>query len=369
MTRRRANGEGSIFKEKSGRYRIAVSVWVDGKRKQVTRTAWKHADAVAILKMLCNDKSNHSLSNDRLTFGVFLTRWLDDVVVHQRSLNTHNSYMRTCNRYLIPRLGSVKLSALSPMQVQSFLGDLQRENAGPSSREAAYRIGKTACSHAVNLGLMRSNPFAKVEKPKYVAETIRPFTLQQARLILSETRGTKFHVVYALAFYCGMRQGEIFGLQWDRLNWADGQIRIDQQLLDVEGRTSLARPKTAGSVRTIEMTSDCQRALKEHQAIMMKLGHASSKLLVVAPKGGHLSRANFTRTVWKPLLEHLAIEYRGLHHARHTYATLALGAGVPIATVAKNLGHSKVTTTLNTYSHAIKSHEIDSVNKIQKLFG
>lgn len=369
MTRRRGNGEGSVFKEPSGRYRIAVSVWVNGKRKQVTRTAWKHADALAILTQMKQENAVNTLSSDRITFGDFLQKWLDDVVAHSRAPTTVSNYRNSCRTHLIPLLGRVKLRELSPLHVQGMLSDMIRSKKGPNAKKAAHRIGRTACSYAVKMGLIQVNPFSRVESPKYTQQEMRPFTLAQCKAMMDDTVGTRLHALLVVALTTGMRQGELHGMQWSKIDWQHGTVRIDQQVVAVDSIVELAPPKTPASIRTVCLPPVAMDALKAHRAILMKEGNAGSPMVFPSPAGKLMRRTNFTRLVWVPFLRRMGIEHRGFHNTRHTYATHALANGIAAVVVARQLGHARASTTQNVYSHAIKEHQTEAVNKIQKLFG
>lgn len=370
--RRRSNGEGSIFQEASGRYRIAISVWVAGKRKQVTRTAWKHADAVAILANLRNEHSAKTLSTSTVTFEDFLHQWLDGDVKQTRELNTAANYRIAVEKRIIPALGKVRIKDLSPLHVQKFVTDMIETGVGRHAQRAAFKAGKTACEYAISLNMIPVNPFKRIKCPRVDKAEMNPFTLFQAKALMEHTAGTRWHALYVLAFTTGMRQGELFGLQWDRIDWAKGTLRVDQALNDLtdeDGDRFLKTPKTKSSMRTVRLTSQAINALRAHQTISMKEGFSGNPLVFLTVTGLPIRRHNFSYLVWKPLLAHLGIEHRGMHNTRHTYATLALGNGADPTVVSRQLGHANVATTFNFYSHAIKDHQIMVVNMVEKLFG
>jgi integrase len=72
--------------------------------------------------------------------------------------------------------------------------------------------------------------------------------------------------------------------------------------------------------------------------------------------------------VWKKVLQRLKIQYRGFHHLRHTYATLALGAGVPVHVVSKVLGHARASTTLDIYAHVLEHQQTAAKQAMARLF-
>ena len=87
---------------------------------------------------------------------------------------------------------------------------------------------------------------------------------------------------------------------------------------------------------------------------------------IVSPDG-LLRKSNFRNHVWIPTLRAASIDYRGFHNLRHTYATLTLGAGVPVHVVSSILGHANASTTLNTYAHILDGMQSAARDKIGEI--
>jgi integrase len=370
MARKRANGEGSISKEKSGRYRISVSVKIGNELKRVTRTAWKHADAVAILQTLRAESMVAVYrAPHRIAVGTYLKQWLADSLL-SRSDTTRESYRFACESHIIPRIGGVLLKSLEPIHIQHFTAEMIRDEVGTRTQQNAFTVLRAAIAKAVELKLIARDPFEHAEKPKHEPEPIFPFTLAEAKMLLSSTAGTRLHAMLHMAIGAGIRQGELLGLEWDRIDWQSSRVRIDQQVTEVGGAVRLSKPKTKASIRTVDLTSQSIDALRLHRQLMMVEGFGDSRMVFPGSKnGGIQNRGTFRVWHWNPLLVDLAIEHRGFHHTRHTYATLALGAGIPITVVSKQMGHAKVSTTLDIYSHVLDAHQTAATSILSRLLG
>lgn len=84
-------------------------------------------------------------------------------------------------------------------------------------------------------------------------------------------------------------------------------------------------------------------------------------------KGTPLSPRNLERA-WKRIIEDASIPYRNFHILRHTNATDLLAKGIPIVEVARRLGHSRISHTLELYGHAIPTYDATIARQIEALY-
>ncbi len=379
---KRANGEGSIYKTKDrigkngkvlpGRWKGSVTVGMAaGKQERIYRTGKTRASVMAKLDKL-RDELKLGLSGRIIgveSFGDFLMNsWLEHVKAH-RSPNTEALYRTAATLYVIPRLGGHPIPKITASILQAFVDRMITDKVPPRMRQVSYAVAQRTLRYAMKLNKIGADPTTAVEKPSHDADEIYPFDAAQAATIIKETKGTRWHALYVLALTCGMRIGELLGLPWSSVDFTERQIRVSQQASQTRGAVNIRKPKTKTSVRTIDLPQIAYQALRDHQAIMMKEGHAGHELVFPAPEGGMIQRTNFAARVWNKLIARLKFEARGFHHTRHTYATLALMAGVPVHVVAKVMGHSKPSTTLNTYGHVLKGQQSQSTDAIGRIFG
>lgn len=172
---RRGNGEGCISKEPSGRYRILVSVWKDGKRTRYTRTAWKHAEAVAILEELRGEAADGSTVSPSQTLAQYLDERLRLTVSANSAPNTLESYSLLVRIHIAPHIGHHPLRKLTSRIVKQWLEDLATKQIGSSTREHAFIVLRAALNDA-NF----TAPLLKVRKPKHVSKDVHPFTIEEA---------------------------------------------------------------------------------------------------------------------------------------------------------------------------------------------
>lgn len=364
---RRANGEGTIYKRTDGKWIAEATVGrlKSGAPRRVRRVCRSQADARAALKALQEDSTARDPST--LTVSAFLTSWLQDVIAPHRSPNTLDSYTTAIETHISPSIGGVKLQRLTSHQVQRMFADLLRRGIGERTRQNAYVVINVAMKHASKMGLIAANPVTAVEKPKHERASQDPFTPDEVSQILAQPG--PYSALFALAFFTGCRQGELFALKWSLVNLVTGRIDIDAQATEVKGKIIVGPPKTKAGRRTIDLPAKCAEILREHRRQSLLIGHAGNPLVFPSPEGHYLRRSGVRLRYWAPLLRRLGLRHRGLHQARHTYASLALSAGVPVHVVSAILGHASPVTTMGIYAKSLPSQQIAAATVVNNLFG
>jgi len=367
---RRSNGEGTVFKGGDGYWRAVLTVGVvGGKQQRKYRKARTQAEARAKLKQLQTELDNGGIQDvSRITVSEWFERWLTVTIGPNRSQNTEALYRSNFKTHIEPTLGAIALQKLSPMHVEQWLSHLQTTGVKSRAKQSSFQTLKRGCRHAVKMELIRKDPTGSHSEPSHEPEEIFPFEPEEAHLLLKTSRDTRWHALYALALMTGMRQGELLGLHWENVNLKASSLFVCQQCVEVRGKTSIGKPKTKSSIRTVDLPELVVAALKKHQAIMLAEGQAANPLVFPGPEGGLLGKTNFRRRCWAKLLLETGIRPRGFHHTRHTYATLALGAGVPLHVVSRVLGHARPSITADLYAHALRSQQEQATVAINQLF-
>lgn len=373
---RRANAEGSVYKLKSGpkkgQWMAVVSVGraSDGKRVRRSRVARTQADALALLKTLREDATAGLLNLPRHPkVADYLERWLADTVKPNRAGNTHALYANAATKHVCPQVGGIRIDDLTPLHVQAMVATWDRLGVGKRTQQVGLAVLSQAMAAAVTLGLVRVNPCRDIPPPTHERKSMDPFAVDEARAIINAAASTADAALLTLAFSTGMREGELFGLPWRCVDLFAATVKVEQQVVMVDGKTAIAKPKTKRSVRTIDLTPDAVKALTAHRAELLKCGEAGRDLVFTAPLGGMMSRNNFRVRFWRPTLARAGVRPRTFHEVRHTYATLALGAGVPVHVVSAVLGHARASITLDIYSHALPSQQTEARDTIARLLG
>jgi integrase len=208
---------------------------------------------------------------------------------------------------------------------------------------------------AVQDRLLASNPMAKVLAPRDVAKKrVVPLTVEQVHR-LADAVPDRWRATVILAAGTGMRQGEVFGLTVDRIDFLRRELTVDRQLVLVPGAPpTLALPKTDSSVRTIPLPRVGVDALAARLAAYPA---GPGGFVFTSPQGQPQRHTAFSARVWRPAVKAAGLdgfddgEGATFHDLRHHYASLLIRYGERVKTVQARLGHATAADTLDTYSH------------------
>lgn len=194
------------------------------------------------------------------------------------------------------------------------------------------------------------------------------FTYEEFKQFLSVETDIKWIGIFEILYYCGLRRGELRGLQWKDINFKDRTLSITKQINDRCGSVKNWRfsvPKTKSSIRLLKMPQVLTNDLKMAKNEAEKLPGFNESFFVA---GDMLPVCSNTLTNHKNVNCKLAdVKQIRLHDFRHSCASLLVNKGANVQVVAKYLGHTKVEETLKTYSHLFTSTLDEVVAVIDNL--
>jgi integrase len=211
---------------------------------------------------------------------------------------------------------------------------------------------------------MTYNPCDGIRKPKITnrrvdrSEILSP---SEIRALLAHADG-RWKVMLSVAVYCGLRSGEIRGLQWGDIEWATRRLWV-RRAADARGR-KLQLPKTSAGVRSVGIPDHLIAELKH-----WKLASPANDLDLVFPTGaGRIENAsNFLNRGLAPALRRAGIRRIDIHSLRHAYASLMIEAGVNLKRLQIFMGHSSFRVTMDTYAHLVPDVRDDAVNRLAEI--
>jgi integrase len=180
-------------------------------------------------------------------------------------------------------------------------------------------------------------------------------------------RGSVFDDIWRLIQHPGFLETTNRQLQWPDVDLKGRAINVQHTLIEINGKLSLAEPKTPKSRRRVDLPRVVVDALTKHRAQSVREGFAKQPWVFCNSTGGPLRRTHFHVNHFKPMLATAGLPVIRFHDLRHTSATLLLAAGVHPKVVQERLGHSQIGITLDTYSHVVPTMQLEAASKLDTL--
>jgi integrase len=260
---------------------------------------------------------------------------------NSRRAVTQTEYANAYRLHIAPVLGKKKIDVIKPSDIQRWQNALL-ETLSPRRVRHIRAVLSGILKDAMKDELIEKSPLALVGTPKLNKTDIHPFSVEEINLILGTATG-QFRNFYALAFFTGMRSGEMIGLRWEDVDFLHGTISVKRAIK----MGMVTEPKTAQSIRQVEIIDTLVPYLQEQYRIT----GAKKSYVFLNKEGEHFYDIKRIRdTDWKRTLKTCGLEYRPIYHTRHTFATMMLEHNEDILWVSNMLGHKDATMTLSHYA-------------------
>jgi integrase len=377
VSKKRGNGEGSVYRRKDGRWVGQYTIYtVTGPKYRYLYGKTRAAVAEKLTKAMADRNGGLIFDAGNLTVGEYLDSWLSDSVrgtVRPSTFERHEGIIRL---HIKPSLGRVGLKKLTPAHVRGLHREKLDACLAPATVRKIHSTLHKALSQAVSDGIVPRNA-ADVKAPRPTPEEMRPLSETEVRAFLDVAResGDRFEALYVLALTTGLRRGELLGLRWDDVTMERSTLRVGRALVREGGRHTLGETKTRRGRRQINLTPRPVSALKVHrkkqleEKIKLTGLYKDHGLIFATRVGTPINPENLVNRSFKPLLERASLPEIRFHDLRHTCATLLLGRGVHPKLVQELLGHATIAMTLDTYSHYMPSMGDQAAGAMEDALG
>lgn len=391
-----------IKKRGENSYLLSVARGYDSKGKQIVQTKTVYASSAREAQkqyalFVAEIEQGQTSTSGKMTLAQFYDYWKESYAI---TIKKHQPTTLAYNENLFARiregLGHMKLNQIEPKHLLSFyknlaepgIKKLQKRKSDsektPQKEEPLTLSSNTIRQHhsllssllrkAVQWNLIPYNPAERIDAPQVTRKPKSIYTADQLGQFLQtiESQSTDKRLMVMLALACGMRREEIFGLQWKHINVENRTIKIEQASVYTPATGIIIKEtKNQSSNRLITYPTFIDLLIKQHRtkqsAKKLKLGDKwqgaksadkdSSEDFVFTQWDGKKAHPNGFYT-W---LRRFAIKHElapiSPHVFRHMAATFLITAGTDIRTVSGKLGHAQTSTTMNIYSHLLKTAE------------
>lgn len=223
-----------------------------------------------------------------------------------------------------------------------------------------HRLIHTILSQAEKEMLVQYNAAAKATPPKVAKKEVNYFQPEDIVRIREalDKEPLKWKVATHLLLITGCRRGEVMGLRWDRVDFANSKIKIDTNLLYSAKRGIYEDTTKTDTVRFIKLPPETMELLRQYRLwyLELKLKNGDrwhdTGFLFVKDNGEPMIPDGITAWLSKFSKRH-DLPHINPHAFRHTMASILISSGKDVVAVSKRLGHAKVSTTTDIYSHII----------------
>ena len=378
---------------------------VDSKRKWITKSGFKNQSEAYEAGMVAYTQykqTGKSFTPSNISVSDYMDYWIDNYCKVNLKANTASTYKKKIDLYIKPDIGSYYLKDIEPSLLQELINNLF--NTGMSRNSLgnvkgiltkSFAYAKTTArfinddpSATISLPLPRAKAEVKTKKKVRVVWTNE----QLDTVFKTFAQGHIYHMPLLLAYRCGLRLGEIFGLMWDDIEFDNGILSINRQVQNHDDKWYLENPKY-DSFRTIELDDTTLSELKrmyEHEKeceqyyneyynyIYCETLEDDSKRLTYEPAGesmhmvlvrddGSWIQPRTMMHCFNVIHHKLGFTELDFHSLRHTHASNLLAKGADVKYVQERLGHKNVATTLDIYAHVtetMREHNKDILNTL-----
>lgn len=326
-------------------------------------------------KFYFSDSKNET---EDIYFTNYLMQWLNSIKAGLEP-NTVRNYTLNIERKIIPYFESKKilLRNLKAKDIQEFYTYcLNERKLNPNTVIRYHANIRKALQTALKQELVTSNQADLVDKPKksrYVANVLAP---DQIFKILSYIKGTHLELPTFFSIYYGLRRSETAGLLWSNIDFKNKKITIGNSLIEGEKRELINRKKlkTKSSYRTIELIPEVEFFLldlkkkQEHFKNIFRNSYNKKYLDNICVKeNGDIIKLGYITQKFKQITTQLGFENVHFHCLRHSFSTNMYNGGMDMKELQAWLGHSSISTTMDTYSHLLEKKSKKSAKIIEEV--
>ena len=351
-------------------------------RRQEFHTGYESKKEVEqeLAKVLAALATGGHIEPSKMLLADFLrTEWLPAIRSTIRP-TTFASYETHVLRHIIPRIGSLQLQQLSGVQINLLYArllsepDIHGRLLSPATVRRVHATLHRALKDAVRWSKLLRNPVDSADPPRAQGfdREMKVWTAAQLRTFLAAERESELYPLWLTLGTTGMRRGEALGLSWEDIDLEAGRLSIKKTLIMNGYKTMLSTPKTKKGRRLIVLDPATIAALRKLRAQQIKehlrqgLPWQESQPVFVTEAGlpYHPERVSklFAQAAKKAGLPRIR-----LHDLRHTYATLALSAGIHPKVISERLGHASIAITLDCYSHCLPTLSEEAAARVAAL--
>ncbi|MFJ4579910.1 tyrosine-type recombinase/integrase [Streptomyces echinatus] len=315
-----------------------------------------------------------------VTFGEYAKKWMAALTIDPVTRESVEIRLRV---HALPYLGDRPMAAFRPSHLRIWMRELEATGRAASYRRSIFANVSAVFTAAVEDRIIAENPCRarSVRAPSLDGRKVKPWSIERV-MAVHDALPDAYQEMVSLGAGCGLRQGEIFGLALEDVDFLGGTVHVVRQVKLLRGTQAVFGPPKGGKERHVPLPETVSFALAahitKHQPVEITLPWktldgppVTASLLFVKDQCRALNRLRFNQSVWRPALTSAGIPFgreNGMHALRHFYASVLLDAGESIKALSEYLGHHDPSFTLRTYTHLMPNSEARTRAAVDRVF-
>ncbi|WP_167397364.1 tyrosine-type recombinase/integrase [Lysinibacillus mangiferihumi] len=386
---------GYVKKIDKNKFKLIADLGYRGKRRiRKTKVVEVKSEKEAIrLLILFEEEMKQSkdvyFSNiDSITLNNLYPRWKDNYAKQHYSARSLHDNCTHLEKRILPIFGDMKLKDIKKVDVVFFVGDLQKKKRrldeqegelAPSTVHNIYKAFASIMNVAVQWNLIEESPCKNVKLPKLKYEEGKAYSAEQVKLLferLHNRENAEKRLLVELAVVSAARQGELVAIEEKHLNIENNTLLIEQALVNLTGEGIIVKETKGKRKRVVTIPTNIMNDLVTLAAVKKyQLEEAGEErewnehIFLFSNEFGKPYRPDSISQWWDRFMKRNPdLPKIRFHDLRHTSATLLIHAGEHPKVIQSRLGHSNITTTMNTYGHLLQETDQRASSHFDKLF-
>ena len=289
------------------------------------------------------------------SFAAFAAAWIDECRSGWKA-STLAQYQQILKSQLLPVVGALRVSAVTESRIRQLITGLRDTGLSARRTNLTLLVLKMILRTALRRRYLRDDPTETIRSLREPRTEVDPLDPDEVTAFLAACP-TWWRPYFTVAFWTGARPNELAALRWGDVDGGRGIVRIRAGRY----RGKEGPPKTASSVRDIDLSPPVVAALKAQKAQQaaerLKAGRGAPEpgqdYVFTGPESGLLNVNALRDRTWYPTLTKAGLRRRIMYQTRHTFASNALAAGEAPSWVAAMLGHASPEMLFSVYARYI----------------
>lgn len=363
----------NIYKRKDGRWegRYIIGRRPNGRAQYASVYGKSYREAKEKLDKRKGDRFR-AMPSCQLTVELILEAWLSLRLADIKE-STRQRYTLLIRMHILPYLGNIRINYLTAKTLSDYIqsllkhgrldkhGGLAEKTVNDIVSILMSALKLAARKYAVDPDLFDVKAPSVTQKRVETLEDWECEVLSRCILKKPDLNGAAF----LLALNSGTRLGELCGLRWSDISFAERTLTVNRTVLRLKNgpqtQLTIQTPKTKASQRTIPLTAELLLFLY--------------RLRDSAPEDAYILTGLQTQPLeprtlqyrFKAFLKNNGLKNHHIHSLRHTFATRSVERGVDAKTLSEILGHKNVKTTLQLYVHPTMQHKRQVMEMVSSI--